>query len=509
MRNLAELLGVLLVATLTGSGCTATPAVQTEVLPLSDSGADVASAPDALKANAPARLVFQVSARYPASLSYALDRAATVRGGAHDPRYRQWLFGAQPQTPSESLPRWFEAFVAQRSSWSATRNRGDGPYEPYAACSYAAETLTALLQCVEPLLGPSKLAIAQLALTEADVLLRPHWATLEPVLQRAQRELQAITSGPQGTELAELLARSAQLPMGKQLTFEVVLVARPQSNEARAHQSGSYLVVEVSEDLPANGRAPILFHELAHLAAQHAPGRPALESALRTRGTPGIVVGNLWNEAFATAFGNGQAAEQLNPKFAPEGSFYNNEAIDALGRALYGRWRAGTPVMLDASLSEQLLELLPTAWPRERWRMADVLTRMVLFSDKSELVKEVQQGLRSRSVHSYVPVPSQLSLPDSVPRPVPRLVLATLATLRARPEVLRAFGLSLSTTRTRVTKHGASLFWVEESQGPLLLVAAPTQASLLVASRTFASLQTVPEPGWTSLREQSAARPPG
>jgi hypothetical protein len=37
--------------------------------------------------------------------------------------------------------------------------------------------------------------------------------------------------------------------------------------------------MEGSDERPAIGEAHVLFHELAHLAARHAPGRPALERA--------------------------------------------------------------------------------------------------------------------------------------------------------------------------------------------------------------------------------------
>ncbi|MEO8182801.1 MAG: hypothetical protein ABI895_28550 [Deltaproteobacteria bacterium] len=253
-------------------------------------------------------LVFQVSARYPATLLYALDRVASSRGA--DERYRRWLFG------DAATPPWFDAYATRRASWHTTRDSGDGYYDAYAACSYGVDTVDALVECARALLDESALEVARAALQQTDALLRQRWVELEPVLSLRQRELEALTSGAQGSDLARVLAKAAQLPQGKQLSFEVVLVARPRSAVARANQSGSYLVVEMVDERPASRQAYVLFHELAHLAARHAPGRNALERAFIGRGLPGLVAANLWNEAFATAFGNGLAARELDPTSA-------------------------------------------------------------------------------------------------------------------------------------------------------------------------------------------------
>lgn len=494
MRRLAELLGALLTVTLASQGCTAngerSPRVEARALPLA--GATASSQPEAPAA--PPRLVFQVSARYPASVAYALDQAAASR--VPDARYREWLLGRG----SAKVPSWFAEYAAQRNDWQTSRHGPDGSYDAYSACSYGADTLAALLECAELVLTPSELALAQTALGEADVLLRQHWPVLEPVLQRWQRELAAIASGPRGSGLAQELARSARLPEGKQLTFEVVLVAKPRSNASRAHQAGNHLVVEVSDDREPSSQAHVLFHEIAHLAQKHAPGRAALERAFTGRGARGVVAANLWTEAFATAFGNGLAAEQLDPRFTPERSFYQDEAIDVLGRALYRRWRAGAAITLDASLAEHMLQIVDSHWPRERWRLEDVTRQLVVFSDDRAAAAQVRRGLRPSSLYSYVPVPEELAVPTAAARPVPRLVVATLSTLQQRPDVLRLFGLSPASARARVAEQGASLLWSDTADGGAMLLTAASRAQLRDAAQALSELSLAPTPGWTSLR---------
>lgn len=496
MRRIAEVLGSLLTA-LSSFCCTtsAPPSQGLEVRALSAGGAAASSINGATGAQP--RLVFQVSARYAASVVYALDQAAAAR--APDPRYRTWLFGEPPA----KLPDWFEAYAGQRSAFETSRRGPDGSYDALARCSHGADALTDVLACAKLLLSPSQLALARTALQETDVLLRARWATLEPVLQRWQQELQAITSGPKGTELAELLARSAQLPNDQPLRFEVVLVAKPRGSEARAHQAGGHLVMEVRDDREPIQHADVLFHELAHLAAHHAPNRPALESAFNGRGASGMVAAQLWNEAFATAFGNGLAAERLDPSFDPGQSFYHDSAIDALGRALYRRWRAGAAVALDASLADHLLQLVESDWPRARWRMADVTRRLVVFSDDREAAAIVREGLRSASLSSYVPVPEHLNA-SGAGESAPRLIVATVATLQKRPDLLESLGLDLASARARVHQQGASLFASDGTQGLSMLVTAASRERLQAAAKSFCSQPLAPAPGWSSLKERAA-----
>jgi len=452
-------------------------------------GLVVATAP---AAEGTPRLAVRVSARYPATVLYALDRA-TPSGGA-DERYRHWLFGEEP------APAWFAAYAAWRGTWNVSRDSGNGHYDPYDACSFQAETLDELIACATPLIAASDLERVREALQQTAALLRPRWLELEPISSQQERELEALIRGEQGTQLARELARAVRLPDSEHLTFDVVLVARPPGTLSRAHQSGSFLVVEMVDDRPISSHAHVLFHELAHLAARHAPGREALEQAFVGRGLRGLVAANLWDETFATAFGNGLAARELDPTFAPDRSLYDDPAIDALGRALYLRWAAGNPVTLDATLAEQLLELVDSIWPPERWRMIDLFARLEILSEEREAALTLQQGLRPRAVQRWVPLPPGVTFRPLFPPPLPRLILATLPTLQSRPDVLQVFGLDAASVRARLFQHGSSLYWLHGDDDPRILLTARTHEGLVQAARVFAALPRPPGPGWTALQ---------
>jgi hypothetical protein len=466
---------------------TAPPAVPAQ--PSTSSAGVVVPAGPAV-AGAP-RLAVRVNARYPATVLYALDRAAASGGG--DERYRRWLFSDDP------APTWFNVYAEQRGNWRMSRDSGDGRYEPYAACSFDVETLDALLACATPLLAASDLELVRIALQQTAALLRPRWLELQPILSEQQRALETLIQGEQGSRLARELAQAARLPESEQLIFDVVLVARPTGTVSRANQSGPSLVVEVSDRKSASNRAPVLFHELAHLAARHAPGREALERAFVGRGLQGLVAASLWDETFATAFGNGLAARALDSTFTPERSLYDDAAIDALGRAVYLRWAAGSPVTLDATFAEQLLELVDSIWPRERWRMADLFGRVQILSEEGDAAAILRQGLRPRALQQRVPLPAELTFPPTLPPPLPRLIVATLATLQSRPDALQLFALDAQSVRARLSEQGPSLYWLESGDELRVLLTAQTHEGLLQAARAFAALQRPPERGWTAL----------
>jgi len=260
----------------------------------------------------------------------------------------------------------------------------------------------------------------------------------------------------------------------------------------------------VADQKPTSSRAHVLFHELAHLAVRHAPGREALERAFVGRGLRGIVAANLWEEAFATAFGNGLAARELDSTFTPERSLYDDPAIDALGRAVYLRWAAGSSVTLDATLAEQLLELVDSTWPRERWRMADLFARVQILSEEAEAAAILRQGLRPRALQRRVPLPAQLTAPPTLPPPLPRLIVATLATLQSRPDVLQLFALDAGAVRSRLSEQGSSLYWLDADDGLRVLLTAQTHGTLVEAAGAFAMLQRPPGPGWTALQAAPA-----
>jgi hypothetical protein len=86
----------------------------------------------------------------------------------------------------------------------------------------------------------------------------------------------------------------------------------------------------------------------------------------------------------------------------------------APGRAARaGTSSAGARLRRARHLGE-LLQLLDSAWPRERWRLADVMSRVVVFSEDRESEALLRAGLRAKSMYLYSPVPQELGLPESL-----------------------------------------------------------------------------------------------
>lgn len=471
-----------------------------EPTPASATGAAAAAvsatAPRALPAR---RLSFEIVATRPATLLYALERASAR--GREDQRYQRWLFG---EDLAMRRP-WLEAYAELRARTRTQVDRGDGPYDTWLACGYDGEALDDALKCLSGLVQPGEVEVVRAALAEVDALLREPWRELEPILRSGVSELATVTESPAGRELSEALAGAAALPADTRLVFKVVLVGKPQGPTYRASQAGRYLVLEIDRQRAPAEQVHVVFHEIAHLAAVHAPGRAALERGLERRGRAGIVASNLWNEAFATAFGNGLAASRLRRDFDPARPLYDDAAVDALGRALWLSWSGGQPGAIDAALGEQVLGLVQTAWPPERWRPRDVFARVVVLADEAAATQPFERAIRAARLARFTPLPADLKAALGGDAPGPRVVLTTLQTLRGRRDVLEPFGLELNAVEWQLARQGPSVYWRDDDRGvPLVLVVAPQAAALREAAQVLGAAATAPPPGWSPLRDGGA-----
>jgi len=97
-----------------------------------------------------------------------------------------------------------------------------------------------------------------------------------------------------------------------------------------------------------------------------------------------------------------------------------------------------------------------------------------------------------------VPLPADLTSLGTLTPPVPRVVVASLATLQTRPDVLQLFELDADGVRSRLSAHGPSLYCLDDDD-PRVLITARTRDDLLEAVRAFAALQQPPGLGWTEL----------
>jgi hypothetical protein len=433
---------------------------------------------------------FDVVAEYPATLVHALDAAAGVPH--HGSGYREWLLGT-----SDADPDWMRAYRQRRPTWTSNVDDGDGPYEPYTRASYDAKTVDDLLERIGKILSGDDLAAARAAIVGADKLLAPRWSAEAAKLAAFGGELREALTNEKARALVARLRAACGLAADAPLRFRVVLVAQPKATRNSASTEGDHLVMEVPDGSRATREAPIAFHEMTHFAARRSPGRRALEDAFAPFGEAGVVAANYWDEAFATAFGNGIVASALDPQFAESAPLYAVPAIDAIGRGLWEKWKT-SDVALGAPLAATLVEIVGRVWPRERWTLRDLWMRCEVMADDRAIVQAFFQRVLPSSLSAQTPVPASLVRPPRPPEKVPRIVFLAKDALASKPDLLKAMGLDASDAAAHADP--ASIHFGKDEDGvPLALVVARDADALVAAASALEGSGKIPPAGWSPL----------
>jgi hypothetical protein len=432
-----------------------------------------------------------ISIPYAATLLYALDGAA---GELRHAAGYEALLGIDGQ------PAWLEAYRNARGALRAQVEDEDGWYTPLTRCSYEHADVQSFLRCAKPVAGEHAAAI-ETAVREADARLAPKWGELSKGLGSFGVELARSCTGPVADELLAKLRTISSLPEGAPLAFTVVLVSKPAGGKHYAHQEGPYLVLEASDEIRTGRLAAVVFHEISHLAFHRAqPAVDALEGALASGGDVGVVAGNLWEEALASAFGNGLAASKVDPKWRETDAMYADPAIDAVGHAVFERMRAGETFTLSDAMGPRIQHAVESAWPRARWRLRDVLQRVVLFADDPDLARTFSTRVRAIASYTKAPFGDDLDRAAKAPPGTPRLVLSTASTLRARKGVLSALDLSSKELDARLASAPAILRWMHDARGiPLVVLIGRDAASTRAALERWSSAERLPAAEWTPL----------
>jgi hypothetical protein len=425
-----------------------------------------------------------------ASLVYALD------GAAGEIRHAS---GYPAMLGIEGEPAWLSAYRAARAELRGQVEDEDGWYTPLTRCSYEHGDVDDFLRCAKPVAGEHFPAI-EAAVREADAHLAPKWEATSNELALFGKELERACASQTADALLARLREISSLPAGVPLSFQVVLVSKPMGGKNHAHQEGAFLVLEASKEMRAARLSSVVFHEIAHLAFHRAPAAvSALESSLAERGDVGVVAGNLWEESLASAFGNGIAAEKLDAEWHETDSMYADPAVDAVGHALFRRMRAGETFTLS-SAAGKVAEVVDTAWPRARWRLRDVLQRVVLFADDPEIARTFAVRVRAIASYTKAPYGDDLDRAAKAPPGTPRLVLTSAGSLKKRKNVLSELGLTTKEIDKRLASSPAFLRWTHDARGiPLVVVVGRDASSTRAAVDKWSSAETLPTTEWTSL----------
>ncbi|MES3036305.1 MAG: hypothetical protein V4736_00235 [Bdellovibrionota bacterium] len=139
------------------------------------------------------------------------------------------------------------------------------------------------------------------------------------------------------------------------------------SGHSNGEQIENHALVEILEGETADSRIDVVFHELFHYFFRSAPVKlhaKMVKSFSHSSLTGAVPAYNLLNEVLATAFGNGMVAQRIMGKddfstyLAKSKSFYNDESIDSVAKALMPTLQASlekkTNLYSDKFLSDYL-----------------------------------------------------------------------------------------------------------------------------------------------------------
>lgn len=429
----------------------------------------------------------RVSARYPATLLYALDGAAGMPN--HDAGYARWLLG------SDVRPAWLVAYGARRPSWSGA-TRADAAPE-LDTCGWSTESYDALVACVRRVLPEGERAIAETALREAHALLQPRWESISVRPRSLVPELETVVRSEVARGLSTTLRRSSRLPEATPLAFEVVLVAKPPGSHSFARQQGPYLVHEVDPKVTVGSLASVTFHEIAHLAHALSPARADTERAFMAHGDAGKVAANIWDEAVATAFGNGLAAEKLDPTFRAAASFYDDTWIDTVGRALYLGWKEGREPTLGPTLAPLMVETVGRVWPEDKRAAERYLWSCTIRADDKSVLAGALEGIHARSVYRRTPVDDTVPGEVDLPPWAPRVVLVTAAQLEARPALRKRVAIPEESWTDALVTTGTAVFRHDDADGTLVLVIVADDVERLRTALPRFARGTMTRAGWS------------
>lgn len=423
-----------------------------------------------------------------ATTMWALDAAAGVRN--RDPHLREWLALADGEEPP-----WLAAYRERRDHWTATL-RDDGT-PAFLACALESETREALDTCLGAVLSAEDLAVARVAIDEADRRIEPHWARLRDHLETLAARMRAGIESDEGRALLALLRHESSL--GEiPLRFEVVLVATPDDELSRAQQLGTILPCEVDTNAEAPTLLGIAFHEIAHLAHARSPGRAAMDAAFAAQGDDGVLAAVVWDEAVACAFGNGLAQARFDPDFDPASeSYYADPVIDRLGHVLHHEWAGGADVVVGADLATHLSTLVQREVPASERTFDRYLWYLSLYADSVDVVRAGRPAGR-RSFSGHAPVEDALPRDPDQPPWAPRLAVMTASALAERP-VLRA-SLGMSDADATPPGGAASIWRGRGTDGSLVFgVVVRDEAEAAAAAARAVALPSLPPAGWSSL----------
>ena len=209
------------------------------------------------------------------------------------------------------------------------------------------------------------------------------------------------------------------LPKGHAIHFALVTRPKAQSRVVHATQLENWLVIEVPEGAKPEERVDVVFHELFHYFYASAPKAKhiaAMEALKKQKSANVFALYTLFDEAFATALGNGLVQKRVTPDafanaMTKPRSFYNDDAIDTAAKAIVPELEKALPkrASFDA-MATTLADRMAAALGAQVSTVALALRSVaVLYEGESTraLRKKLMLGVRSVSVASIAPIETE------------------------------------------------------------------------------------------------------
>ena len=426
------------------------------------------------------------------------------RAKTWSPWFDDWV-----QRPPTWLKEYRAAYTRLRRSPYYTHTIGRG-FEAQLYCSYDDRSIPELIECLQRLATLSDAQAIKVAVENVDRRMRPQWVKHKGRLDAFARSMQTVLDSPGSAELMSQLRWFYDLEPSKHLDLILVLALIPPHGpkyKGGGNQFDAFMTLGVNLDQTPSKHAQTFFHELAHLAHRHTRYEESFDLGLAAGGTAGSIARSYADEAIASAFGQGLAAERLEPEFDPaKAVFYHHPAIDRIGRGLYQYWRDDRSIRYGNAFGQQLARITLQSYPPTAWTFADYLSRCVLLHTHDQVITILRSTLRPRVSVFKRWVLTVETIPDSYAYHLYKseliLVILPESEMAKRPKMLEQFGTTKSAMHAFLSKHKGGYFWNPDTgKWPLLLITGRDANQMLRSTQSLFSRarKIKPIPGWHAI----------
>lgn len=172
--------------------------------------------------------------------------------------------------------------------------------------------------------------------------------------------------------------------------------------------------VMIDSDEDSVGGFGVIFHELSHslYSAQPAEIMEKLNGYFTNNPSPYQLQAHTWfNEAVATALGNGWAAERAKPK-KPDERWYNNPTVQTYAKAIYPLTKSYLEEgkSMDQTYIDSVIKIFSEVLPDSIYNYDGLLNRAILLSDQrlgSDTSLEFRKSFFMQSLSASSPLISE------------------------------------------------------------------------------------------------------